>query len=246
MTVNTSDAVNMPDENSDSRFFAGQGDLKENIRDKIRDERVVEAVLFTMGRSVDLKQLAAALESTKEEALAAVKSLMERYATDASAMQIIELDGSYQMCTKPEYYNELIRVAKVPKRQVLTDSILETLSIIAYKQPVTKAEIENIRGVASDYAVNKLIEYGLVNEAGRLDLPGKPILFATTEEFLRRFAVDSAKNLPQLDTDREAQILHEVEEEVGFKFGFENLEDTEDNITGENDIFNESDGNDIS
>ena len=153
---------------------------------ELHNENVVEALLFTMGKSVDLKQLAIALESSTEEAYAAVQRLISRYEQEDRAMQIIELEDSYQMCTRPEYYDALIKVAKAPKRQVLTDSVLETLSIIAYKQPVTKAEIENIRGVASDYAINKLIEYGLVSEAGRLNLPGRPILFATTEEFLRR------------------------------------------------------------
>ena len=153
---------------------------------ELHNENVVEALLFTMGKSVDLKQLAIALESSTEEAYAAVQRLISRYEQEDRAMQIIELEDSYQMCTRPEYYDALIKVAKAPKRQVLTDSVLEALSIIAYKQPVTKAEIENIRGVASDYAINKLIEYGLVSEAGRLNLPGRPILFATTEEFLRR------------------------------------------------------------
>ena len=157
---------------------------------ELHNENVVEALLFTMGKSVDLKQLAIALESSTEEAYAAVQRLISRYEQEDRAMQIIELEDSYQMCTRPEYYDALIKVAKAPKRQVLTDSVLEALSIIAYKQPVTKAEIENIRGVASDYAINKLIEYGLVSEAGRLNLPGRPILFATTEEFLRRFALE--------------------------------------------------------
>ena len=188
---------------------------------ELHNANVVEALLFTMGKSVDLKQLAIALESSTEEAYAAVQRLISRYEQEDRAMQIIELEDSYQMCTRPEYYDALIKVAKAPKRQVLTDSVLEALSIIAYKQPVTKAEIENIRGVASDYAINKLIEYGLVSEAGRLNLPGRPILFATTEEFLRRFALDSTKNLPGLDRDKEAQILHEVETEVKFKFGVE-------------------------
>ena len=96
---------------------------------------------------------------------------------------ITELDGAYQMCTRPEIYEYLIKIAKQPKRRVLTDVLLETLSIIAYKQPVTKMEIEKIRGVSSDHAVNKLVEYHLVCELGRLDAPGRPLLFGTTEEF---------------------------------------------------------------
>ena len=92
-------------------------------------------------------------------------------------MQLTELDGSYQMCTKPELYEYLIRMAKQPRKQVLTDVLLETLSIIAYKQPITKSEIEKIRGVSSDHAVSKLVEYSLVTELGRLDAPGRPMLW---------------------------------------------------------------------
>ena len=129
-------------------------------------------------------------------------------------MQIIELENSYQMCTRSEYYENLIRVAAAPKKQVLSDVVLETLSIIAYKQPVTKLEIEKIRGVKSDHAVNKLVEYNLVYEVGRLDAPGRPALFATTEEFLRRFGIGSTQNLPVADPMVAAEIRMEVEEEL--------------------------------
>ena len=116
---------------------------------------------------------------------------MDKYKEEDRGIAIIELEDSYQMCTKKEMYEYLIRIAKQPKRYVLTDVVLETLSIIAYKQPITKIEIEKIRGVKSDHAVNKLVEFNLVTEVGRLDTPGRPILFGTTEEFLRRFSVQS-------------------------------------------------------
>ena len=150
-------------------------------------EAIVEAVLFTMGQSVELRQLAAAIGESEDTARQTVEHLKETYDKEKRGIQIIELDKSYQMCTRAEYYENLIRVASAPKKQVLTDVVLETLSIIAYKQPVTKMEIEKIRGVKSDHAVNRLIEYNLVYEVGRLDAPGRPALFATTEEFLRRF-----------------------------------------------------------
>ena len=105
-------------------------------------------------------------------------------------------------------------MAATPKKQVLSDVVLETLSIIAYKQPVTKLEIEKIRGVKSDHAVNKLVEYNLVYEVGRLDAPGRPALFATTEEFLRRFGIGSTQNLPVADPVVAAEIRMEVEEEL--------------------------------
>ena len=192
-----------------------------NREEEIRQESVVEAVLFTMGRSVDIKQLAIALDTDITQAKEAAERLRNRYLEENRAMQIIVLEDSYQMCTKAEYYDELIKVAKNPKKQVLTEVVLETLSIIAYKQPVTKGEIEKIRGVSSAYAVNKLVEYGLVQEVGRLEAPGRPVLFGTTEEFLRRFGIDSKNSLPETTPDQEAEIIHEVQTEVDYKFGTE-------------------------
>jgi len=130
---------------------------------------------------------------------------------------ITELDGAYQMCTRPEIYEYLIKIAKQPKRRVLTDVLLETLSIIAYKQPVTKMEIEKIRGVSSDHAVNKLVEYHLVCELGRLDAPGRPLLFGTTEEFLRSFGVHSIDDLPVLSPVQVEEFKQEAEEEMHVK-----------------------------
>ena len=121
------------------------------------------------------------------------------------------------MCTKPEMYETLIRVAKQPKRQVLTDVLMETLSIVAYKQPITKSEIERIRGVKSDFAINKLVEYMLVEEVGRMDTPGRPLLFGTTEEFLRRFGVESPDHLPMISPDMMEEFKQEAEEEITLK-----------------------------
>ena len=177
-------------------------------------EAIIEAVLFTMGNSVELSRLAAAIGEDENKAREAVLRLKKRYDTGKRGMQIIELENSYQMCTRSEYYENLILVAAAPKKQVLSDVILETLSIIAYKQPITKLEIEKIRGVKSDHAVNKLVEYNLVYEVGRMDAPGRPALFATTEEFLRRFGIGSTQNLPVADPVVAAEIRMEVEEEL--------------------------------
>ena len=180
------------------------------VEDLREQEAVVEAVLFTMGRSVEIRQLAAALETGEPEAEAAAERLKARYEESVCGMQVLRLENSYQMCTRTGYYENLIRVAAAPKKQVLSDVVLETLAIIAYKQPVTKADIEKIRGV---------IEYNLVYEAGRLDAPGKPALFATTEEFLRRFGVSSTENLPEMDLEQKEEIRSEVEEELNLKAG---------------------------
>ena len=186
-----------------------------------KTEAAIEAILFALGASVEIRQLCIALEMKEDEVIQNLESLKEKYEKDNRGIQIIDLGDCVQMCTKSEHYEKLIKVCKTPKKQVLTDAMLETLSIIAYKQPITKSEIEKIRGVSSDHMVNRLVEFGLVYEAGKLDAPGRPAQFATTEEFLRRFGVESKEALPRLDSDLEAEILHEVEEETGWKFGFE-------------------------
>lgn len=192
-------------------------ELREITNEEREYEAVIEAVLFTMGNSVEMRQLVAAIGQDEETARSAVKRLQKQYEAGRKGMQIIELENSYQMCTRPEYYENLIRVAATPKKQVLTDVVLETLSIIAYKQPVTKLEIEKIRGVKSDHAVSKLVEYDLVEEVGRMDAPGKPLLFGTTEEFLRRFSVHSLDELPAPNPEQVAHFKEEAEDEVQLK-----------------------------
>lgn len=180
-------------------------------------QSAIEAILFTMGDSVELGKLAAAIEHDEETTRKLIHNMMDRYDADDRGIRIIELDNAFQLCTKKEMYEYLIRVAKQPRKYVLTDVLLETLSIIAYKQPVTKLEIEKIRGVKSDHAVNKLVEYGLVEEAGRLDAPGRPLLFGTTEEFLRRFSVHSLDDLPTLNPEQIEHFKEEAEDEAQLK-----------------------------
>lgn len=177
----------------------------------------IEAILFTMGESVELEKLAAAIGLDKKQTKEYIEQLQEDYSADDRGVTVMELDGSYQMCTKPAMYEYLIRIAKQPKKRVLTDVLLETLSIVAYKQPVTKAEIEKIRGVSSDHAVNKLVEYNLVAELGRLEAPGRPLLFGTTEEFLRSFGVQSVDELPTLSPVQLEEFKAEAEEEMQIK-----------------------------
>ena len=180
-----------------------RNDYIEDVGMKIREiEAALEAVLFTMGQAVPLASLARSVEQDQEKTEKLLHEMMDRYEEEDRGIRLLELSGSFQLCTKKEYYENLIRVASEPKKQELSEAALETLSIIAYKQPVTKAEIQRIRGVASDHAVNRLVEFGLVCEVGRLDAPGRPILFATTEEFLRRFGVGSLEELPRLDDEK--------------------------------------------
>ncbi|MBR5509128.1 MAG: SMC-Scp complex subunit ScpB [Lachnospiraceae bacterium] len=180
-------------------------------------EAIIEAVLFTMGEAVDVEKIAVAIGHDKETTRKIVRQMMDRYNCRAGGMEIIELENSFQLATRREFYEALIKVAKQPKKHVLTDVQLEVLSIIAYKQPITRQEVEKIRGVNSDHALNRLIEYGLVAEAGRLDAPGKPILFGTTEEFLRNFGVRSTEELPSIQPDLVEEMKSEVEEEIQLK-----------------------------
>ena len=179
-----------------------------------RLEGVIEAVLFTMGNSVELEKIAAALSLDMEKTKEYMESLMEEYKSMERGIQIVELDGAYQMCTNQNMYEYLIRIAKQPKKHVLTDVLLETLSIIAYKQPVTKAEIEKIRGVSCDHAVSKLVEYHLVCELGRLEAPGRPMMFGTTEEFLRSFGIHSLEELPEMNPLQMEEFKQEAEREA--------------------------------
>ena len=180
-------------------------------------EAAIEAVLFTMGESVSLNKIAKAIEEEPEVTKKLLKEMIARYNEEDRGIHIIELEKSYQMCTKQEYYDCLVRLALQPRQATLTEVMLETLSIIAYKQPITKIEIEKIRGVKCDHAVNKLVEYNLVQELGRLDAPGRPILFGTTEEFLRNFGVHSKKDLPSINPVQLEDFKAEIENELQIK-----------------------------
>ena len=179
-----------------------------------KTEAAIEAILFTMGESVGAEKIAVAIEHDVDTTVKIIHNMMDKYENEDRGIKIIELEGSFQLCTKEEYYDNLIRICSQPRRYTLTDAALETLSIIAYKQPVTKIEIEKIRGVNSDRSVNKLVELEFVKEVGRLDAPGRPMLFGTTEEFLRTFGVGSIDELPVISEDMVEQYKEEAEYEI--------------------------------
>ena len=182
-----------------------------------KTEAAIEAILFAMGNAVSVDKIAAAIGHDTETTRKLVHQMMDQYNSRPGGLEIIELEDSFQLCTRKEYYDTLIKVAKQPKKYVLTDVQLEVLSIVAYKQPVTKVEIEKIRGVKCDHAINKLVEYNLVRELGRLDAPGRPILFGTTEEFLRCFGVQDLESLPVPDPVQIEDFKAEAEEEIQLK-----------------------------
>ena len=180
-------------------------------------EAQIEAILFTIGEAVELERIAGAIDHDIETTRKLLHNMMDRYEEEERGIHIIELDGAFQLCTKSEMYETIIKITHIPKKHVLTDVLLETLSIIAYKQPITKLQIEQIRGVKSDHAVNKLVEYNLVCELGRMDVPGRPILFGTTEEFLRSFGLQSLDSLPIVNPEKVEDFKLEAEEEMQLK-----------------------------
>lgn len=162
-------------------------------------ESKAEAILFGAGESVTIAEMAAALETEMAAARQTIQRLAQRYDEEKRGIKIITLGEAFQMCTREEYADCVRKVTEPKQRKGLSSSALETLSVIAYHQPITKSRVEMIRGVDSSYSILRLAERGFIEEAGRLDAPGRPILYATTEEFLRCFGLASLEDLPQVE-----------------------------------------------
>jgi len=175
-------------------------------------EKTLEAMLFASPESVPLAQLAEALGTDIPITRNLLSRMAETYAQAQSGIQLQELDDSYRLCTNPIYYQAIERLLKLKPRRSLTQTLLETLAIIAYKQPVTKATIEDIRGVNADHAVNKLMEVGLITEKGRLDAPGRPILFGTSDEFLLYYGLKNVEELLAANTSDMVQLTLQEDE----------------------------------
>ena len=160
-------------------------------------EKILEAMLFASGQAVPLPVLSMAMGLSVHETRHLLERMERSYEEQRRGFTLIRVDNAYQLSTNPIYFDYIRRMIQTPQRKPLTQTLMETLSIIAYKQPVTKAQIEEIRGVNADHAVNKLMEYNLISEKGRLDTPGKPILFGTSDDFLRHFGIESIDDLPR-------------------------------------------------
>ncbi len=160
-----------------------------------QQEKILEALLFSSGEGVPLARLADAISCDVPVTRNLLQRMAETYAAQEAGILLTEADESYRLSTNPAYYEYIQKMLRLPGRRPLSQVLLETLSIIAYKQPVTKAVIEEIRGVNADHAVNRLMEYGLIIEKGRLDAPGKPILFGTSEDFLRAYGLRNVEEL---------------------------------------------------
>ncbi|MFV0519337.1 MAG: SMC-Scp complex subunit ScpB [Lachnospirales bacterium] len=161
----------------------------------------IEAILFAKGEAVSLSDISKGIEKDEKTTLDMCRELQKYYIDNNRGISLIEVEGKFQLCSNSEYFENIRKVVEIPKKHELTDTLLETLAIIAYKQPVTKIQIEEIRGVSASFAVNKLMEYGLVCEKGRLDLVGRPMLFGTTEDFLKFYGIKDLDSLPVLSKE---------------------------------------------
>lgn len=159
---------------------------------------IIEAILFAAGRPVGKKEFMLALEMNQEDIDNIVKSMQEEYKSENRGIELIEIEDSYQLCTKKDLYEYIYPILDKRNKPNLSNAALETLAIVAYNPKITRAEIEAIRGVSADACVYKLLEYGLIEEAGKIDLPGKPMSYKTTNDFLRMFGYSSLEELPEL------------------------------------------------
>lgn len=177
-------------------------------------EAIIEGILFAAGDAVNVERIADILDIDLKSTRALVQALSDKYDDEKRGLKIIRLEDSYQMCTREDYKDYISKLAEPRRTQSLSNAAMEVLSIIAYKQPVTRAVIEQIRGVSCDNLVNRLIEKGLVEEIGRLDTPGRAMLFGTTEEFLRCFGIESFMDLPDYEKISSDEI--ELEDDVNY------------------------------
>lgn len=171
---------------------------------------IIEAILFACGREVKIKEFVSALEMNEEDIIKIIENMNEEFKKLNRGIEIIRMNDSYQMCTKKEYYEYIYPILDKRSKPNLSNAALEILAIIAYNSGVTKAEIEMIRGVNSDATIYKLLEYNLIEEAGKLDAPGRPMTYKTTLNFLKMFGYNSLEdlpNLPKYKIDENQQIV---------------------------------------
>ena len=200
---------------------------------------VIESILFAAGREVRINELMSALELSSEEIIEAVNSLKLDYKKEDRGLEIINVEDAYQLCTKKENYDYIYPIFDKRNKPNLSQAALETLAIIAYNPRITRAEIETIRGVNSDGTIYKLLDYNLIEEAGKLDAPGKPMTYKTSKEFLKMFGISNLSELPKLpkyklDSNRQIVIDEIIEEKdleapMPERENGDNVENTEEN-----------------
>lgn len=162
-------------------------------------QRAIEAILFAAGECVEISRLAMALETDEDEIVAAINGLADEFSFNRRGIRVLRLENGYQMVSSGEMADYITRALETRKPPKLSSSQLETLTIVAYYQPATKAMVEQIRGVDSSYSISALMNKSLIEEAGRLNVPGRPILYRTTPDFLRTFGISSLEELPTIE-----------------------------------------------
>lgn len=207
--------------------------------EKNKIKGIIESILFAAGREVKITELMSALELSSDEVIKVINSLKADYKKEERGLEIINIEDSYQLCTKKENYEYIYPIFDKRNKPNLSQAALETLAIIAYNPRITRAEIETIRGVNSDGTMYKLLDYNLIEEAGKLDAPGKPMTYKTSKEFLKMFGMTSLHELPELpryklDENRQIvidEILEEKESEAPMpeRESVENVENIEEN-----------------
>ncbi len=185
--------------------------------EKVNLQYAIEGILFAAGEPVKASKLAAVLEEPIEKVNEAVKLLRHEYDLNLRGLKIIEIDDGYQLCSRPEYYAYIQEILGEQRRQALSNAAMEALAIVAYKQPITRGQVEFIRGVNSDGAMNRLVERNLIEESGRLDAPGRPILYKTTQNFLRCFGLKNPSDLPPVDMSKISPEYEQLEIEIAEK-----------------------------
>ena len=174
----------------------------------------IEAILFAAGDSVPLARLSLVLGVSEQDVETSVKMLQESYTQQQRGMRILRLEDKVQMCSAPEYASFISKTLEQRKPPVLSQPALETLAVVAYFQPVTRAYIEQVRGVDSSYTVGVLNERGLIEECGRLEVPGRPVLFRTTDVFLRTMGISSLDELPELPDMTDSDGMEKLQEKI--------------------------------
>ena len=174
----------------------------------------IEAMLFAKGEPLSADELAGALDISREDTIKYLTELIDDYTSEDRGINIVQINGKYELATKKEFYSVLASLVSRDNNYQFTEAMLETLSIVAYRQPVTRSQVEDIRGVGCANQISRLVEYGLIYESGRLNAPGRPFLFATTEDFLRLFNLSSLEDLPEVSEDLLGQMKLEVENET--------------------------------
>lgn len=191
-----------------------------------KTKAIIEAILFSAGRIVETKELMAILELSNEDVDTILQNMKTEFDEQNRGIEIIKVDNGYQLCSRKEYYDYIYPIFDNRAKPNLSSAALETLSIIAYNPKITRAEIEQIRGVNSDGTIYKLLEYNLIEEVGRLDAPGRPTLYGTTKEFLKMFGISNLDELPELPRykiDENEQIV--IDEIIEDKVEVDNLQE---------------------